>query len=430
MGKEAMSLELWSRENGKEYILDELDTEENNKRYARDYIPNRIEYNSPRRIIWKCKRGHSYSCEIVGRTIFDLKCPECYPNGDVLPVGTKYGCLTIVDGFQAYQDEVAEGEIERLEESKERFLRGERDQHSNVDSVDFYDRWIADYKGRKLYKCQCKCGRIQFRSQSSFLSSKHRYCTEKMSTKDFIHLTDEQKQEYLLNLCGMAADVEKRKFAEFKRVHDKNYETNYSGKIFESLNIQECVDDSFEMLTSYGDLRKKGAGTFTVYKIYKCKCYLCGKEMNVSCSQFHIDPPTQYGGNAYHGYWSGVSCDCHHISSFQWIVNKLLFENDVNYRVEKTFPGLYGVYGERLLQYDFCIFNADGSIKALIECQGEQHYKPVEKFGGNKQFQDQIENDALKRQYAEDNGIKLIEISYKCKKIDIIESILRKAGIL
>ena len=78
----------------------------------------------------------------------------------------------------------------------------------------------------------------------------------------------------------------------------------------------------------------------------------------------------------------------------------------------------YGNGGVNQLRFDFAIFNKDGSIKCLIECQGEQHFKPVEKFGGEEQFQSQIKNDSLKRHYVKDHNIKLIEISYKSKKIE------------
>ncbi len=69
-------------------------------------------------------------------------------------------------------------------------------------------------------------------------------------------------------------------------------------------------------------------------------------------------------------------------------------------------------------------------MKALIECQGEQHYKPIAKFGGDKQFQNQLENDEIKRRFAKENNIKLIEISFKEKKLSLIEDILKKEGVL
>lgn len=65
-----------------------------------------------------------------------------------------------------------------------------------------------------------------------------------------------------------------------------------------------------------------------------------------------------------------------------------------------------------------------------MECQGEQHYQAVDEFGGESQFQKQKANDELKKIYAKDHKIKLIEISYKDKKYESIEVILKKNGIL
>lgn len=48
----------------------------------------------------------------------------------------------------------------------------------------------------------------------------------------------------------------------------------------------------------------------------------------------------------------------------------------------------------------------------MIEYQGAQHGISVEWFGGNKYFKKQKEHDKRKREYAENNNIKLIEIWY------------------
>lgn len=82
------------------------------------------------------------------------------------------------------------------------------------------------------------------------------------------------------------------------------------------------------------------------------------------------------------------------------------------------------------LKFDFAVFNDDGSIKCLIECQGEQHYQPVDEFGGNNQYKNQIKNDTLKKEYVQEHDIPLIEISYKQKKYDKIVAILRKNNII
>lgn len=108
----------------------------------------------------------------------------------------------------------------------------------------------------------------------------------------------------------------------------------------------------------------------------------------------------------------------------------LLKENGAPYRVEVSFPDLYGAGHVNLLRYDFGVYDKTGKLKCLIECQGEQHYEPVEECGGNSQFTWQQRNDALKRNYAEENGIPLYEIPYKNKRFEKVESFLKEKGIL
>jgi DNA-directed RNA polymerase subunit M/transcription elongation factor TFIIS len=64
------------------------------------------------------------------------------------------------------------------------------------------------------------------------------------------------------------------------------------------------------------------------------------------------------------------------------------------------------------------------SLKVIIEYNGEQHYKPVKFFGGNKKHKIQLERDIILRQYCERHKIKLIEIPYW--DYDNIETILSK----
>ena len=98
-------------------------------------------------------------------------------------------------------------------------------------------------------------------------------------------------------------------------------------------------------------------------------------------------------------------------------INNYLVSKNINFIQQQTFDKLIGV-GGRKLSYDFYL----PKFNVLIEYNGIQHYEPVEYFGGERQFKIQQEHDKRKRKYAEDNKIKLIEISYL--DIDNIEIIL------
>lgn len=108
---------------------------------------------------------------------------------------------------------------------------------------------------------------------------------------------------------------------------------------------------------------------------------------------------------------SFVNCNtrcpkCTHIKSkIEQKVEKLLNKFKVEYVSQKRFPGLVGVNNGNL-SYDFYL----PKNNILIECQGEQHAHPVEHFGGETQFQIQMEHDRRKMEFARNEKIKLIEI--------------------
>lgn len=301
---------------------------------------------------------------------------------------------------------------------------------------------ITEYISSTNVKCQCKCGKT-FTVDEQILINKPRYCIKPSrkysNAKDCVEQTISTEAWFNKNAiifpseeyCGLWNAMQNKKIEKGKVVEKAtNYDVDYSGKIYESLEIGECVSDSVEKLKSHTCSIKNRKYYFEKSKQYRCKCYLCGREQLIVCEDFGIHPPTAYGYTAYHGYWSKAKCDCHEISSFQWIVNKLLFEASIPYRVEYRFSDLLGVSNQYPLKFDFAVFNENGEVKALIECQGEQHYKPVDEFGGDYYFNKQQKNDERKRQYAKEHSIPLIEISYKEKKIETIKSILIKNDIL
>lgn len=92
-----------------------------------------------------------------------------------------------------------------------------------------------------------------------------------------------------------------------------------------------------------------------------------------------------------------------------------LKNKSIIYTYEKKFIDMRGI-NNGYMSYDFYI-EASNKIY-VIEAQGEQHYRPVERFGGEKQFKIQQEHDRRKRQYAKDHDFELIEIPYYCKNLD------------
>ena len=295
---------------------------------------------------------------------------------------------------------------------------------------------LAEKKKTKHYKCQCKkCEKIRYYSEETLLTqpkvcyrpmycaSPYRYSSsaqnatyrkrqkyknnesvDLVQTKDAVIPSEKycdswnkKKKKELVKQAEKDAEI----LAAIPRKLAKNYNKNYVGLIYESYKILECINEGIEdaPIPYYNERHQKKYKDIVVYKEYRCKCYLCGKEKIVRGNQFGIYPPTDYGYRAYNGYWSEIHCDCHQISSFQWIVNDILFKHNIKYQVEVSVEGVYGVDNETPLRFDFGIYGENG-IVAFIECQGEQHYKPVEKFGGERAFVIQQRNDEEKRKYA------------------------------
>ncbi|TYO53764.1 hypothetical protein FXF70_00960 [Bacillus sp. Y3] len=335
----------------------------------------------------------------------------------LLSIGTKHGCFTIIAGFEAYQEEVAKDRIVKLEQDKQKFINGRENPNNNIESVDTFDEWIQRYKSHKLYKCQCKCGKVVYMVETDFSGKRWIDC------EGFEGIGEDKS-------CGLKQERIKKRVASYPRVKDESYHIDYSNTTHESLEILECINENYEGIPITYDKRKKGAGAgkCIVYKLYKCRCYLCGKEYEFKSSDFEIKIDA-YGSRAMDGYYCNAFCDCHNISSFQWRTIKILRKQNVAYRVEVEFQDLYGVGQKKLLRYDFAILGSDNSIKCLIECQGEQHYKPVDEFGGVSQFEYQVKNDELKRKYAKSHNIPLFEIPYTCNTYEKEMKFLKTAGI-
>ena len=108
-----------------------------------------------------------------------------------------------------------------------------------------------------------------------------------------------------------------------------------------------------------------------------------------------------------------TSCGCKKQSKYELYVKQYLdahgYVQGVTYFREKTFDGLVGVGGQ-YLRFDFAVLTKTGFV--LIECQGEQHVKPAEWFGGEAYFERLQQHDELKRAFASLCHYPLIEVPY------------------
>lgn len=65
----------------------------------------------------------------------------------------------------------------------------------------------------------------------------------------------------------------------------------------------------------------------------------------------------------------------------------------------------------------------------FIEFNGEQHYRPVDKFGGEETFEKQLVRDQEVKEYCKENNYPLLIIPYNCSNNDIEKLIKQFYGI-
>lgn len=117
------------------------------------------------------------------------------------------------------------------------------------------------------------------------------------------------------------------------------------------------------------------------------------------------------------------SCGCHSISHAELQIEKILQENNISFSKQFTFLDLVS-NANSLLRFDFAIFNNKQELAYLLEYNGQQHYTPIEYFGGEEHFKKQQENDRKKIEYCNKNNIPLIIIKYTDKLNE--ETVIRK----
>ena len=92
---------------------------------------------------------------------------------------------------------------------------------------------------------------------------------------------------------------------------------------------------------------------------------------------------------------------------------------------EYQFLNLRGIRG-RAYRFDFAIIDPFKEVAYIIEVNGEQHYQPIDHFGGEKAFIATKFRDNRKIMYCKEHDIPLIVIPYgvldNLKKEDVILS--------
>ena len=160
--------------------------------------------------------------------------------------------------------------------------------------------------------------------------------------------------------------------------------------------VQSLVGGEYEFLDNYIDNATK----------IRVKHNMCGNVYEVKPSNF----------------LQGHRCPYCSESLGEQKIKKVLDSLNITYEAQKTFDDLKD---NRLLSYDFYI----PSQNILIEYQGQQHYQPVDHFGGTDRFAIQQKHDKLKSEYTKNHGYNLISVPYTEDSFSKIKKYLIKHGL-
>lgn len=277
---------------------------------------------------------------------------------------------------------------------------------------------VSSDSEKRIWLCQCSCGKTREASTYDLRSG---------TIYDCGHSWD-----YRINLVGQRFGrlkvVEKVSTVKgqirWKCKCDCGNYTEAFASHLRSGNVRSCGCLARELTAdrSLEDLTGQRFGLWTVIErvekpehvkhgtFWKCKCD-CGNEGIVAASELKKE--------------RSRSCGCNSRSKYEMWTEEALVSMKYDYKTQVKFDNLIGI-NQGLLSYDFGVYKND-KIVALIECQGSQHYKPEEHFGGVDQFKRQKIHDNLKRCYAKDTlHVGLLEIPYWVKNYKETYEILKK----
>lgn len=182
-----------------------------------------------------------------------------------------------------------------------------------------------------------------------------------------------------------------------------------SHKVHPKDSFGQMLVNEYENLDVIWDFEKNGSlNPFGLAKRSTKKVWLfCQKDEEHNSYKISCD-----------NYFQGNRCPKCKESKGERRVREMLNTYNINYIAQKVFPNLLGI-GNRNLSYDFYL--PDQNL--LIEYQGQYH-DGMTTNQTEQQFLKQQEHDRHKREYAEQNGIRLLEIWYW--DFDNIEEILNE----
>ena len=145
---------------------------------------------------------------------------------------------------------------------------------------------------------------------------------------------------------------------------------------------------------------------------FQCNRSYCKNFNNCSCKTWEVSCFMIFDEI---GIFPKKGCIYKKKSFGEYHIERFLIKNNILYSTYKRFLGCKNIHP---LFFDFYL----PEYNLCIEYQGAQHYKPVERFGGEKSFKKNQLRDQIKKDYCSENEIFLLEIPYTIRSKEDIES--------
>lgn len=276
------------------------------------------------------------------------------------------------------------------------------------------------YKNEKTYcRCLCSCGKEHITSASSLVEGHSRSCG--CRSGEFMW-----NNRGRTNLVGLIFG--KLTVIEMLYGYDNNRRT-YCKCLCECGN--ETIVDMHNLLNGYTsscgcgakwcryrnnphkDLREQRFGMLTVINktnekymngciIWECLCD-CGNIVYAP-----TDALTSY---------QKTSCGCSNYSNMEQFIADCLNKYNKLYVPQARFSDCRNKYP---LPFDFYL----PEYNTCIEFDGEQHFKPIQFFGGEEELQYRQQNDAIKTSYCAEHNINLVRLPYTLTTQEIEDNLI------
>lgn len=267
---------------------------------------------------------------------------------------------------------------------------------------------IYNYEGynRATHKCECDCGNIVYIKGSQIYKRKSCGCYITSTANNSIGA----RKDYIGQKFGKLTVLEmlynyknNQTYCKCSCDCGKEIITRANGLVTGNTTSCGCIHSPDLIGRKFGRLTVvKEVESHTSQRRWLCECE-CGGTAEVNS----------------HTLTSGhtQSCGClrsESVSKFEMFISKILDNNDIYYHREFGFDDCKGV-GNKKLRFDFYLPN----YNTLIEYDGEQHFRPIEYFGGKKHFDILKQNDEIKNEYCRTHKINLVRIPFVLKEHEV-----------